>query len=238
MQFINKPSSFLRTSVAAMLLAAFAAQPVMAERPMAVDDAGTLDRGGAKFEFGWSKDDQVRGFDAAAGFSPIDKLELELSYEGLRDHDTSPHTHLTGVGFAAKWVPLQQETGLSAGLKVELGHARSDDQIGFEETAHAYGLIGLASWHFESGRIIHLNLGGEWERIAGDTEASRLWGLGFEQPLSETVQLTLEIFGEEHSGPDKAVGLRWEIADGLKLSAAAGHGNGRGFGNAGVAWEF
>lgn len=65
-----------------------------------------------------------------------------------------------------------------------------------------------------------------------------MWGLGFDQPLSETVQLTLEVFGAEHSGPDKAIGLRWEVADGLKLSAAAGHGNSRSFANAGAAWEF
>mgnify|MGYP006364324785 CR=1 FL=1 len=57
----------------------------MAERPMAVDDAGTLDRGGAKLDFGWSKDDQVRGLDAAAGYGPIDNVELELAFEMARD---------------------------------------------------------------------------------------------------------------------------------------------------------
>ena len=234
----NNPFTFLRTSVTAALLAAFAAQPVLAERPMAVDDAGTLDRGGAKLDFGWSKDDQVRGLDAAAGYGPIDNVELEFAFEMARDHDTSPRTELSGVGFAAKWVPLQQEAGLSAGLKVELGRARADDQIGNKETAYTRALIGLASWAFASGQLIHLNLGHEWERINGDTEGLNVWGLGFDQPLSEAVQLTLEVFGAEHSGPDKAIGLRWEVADGLKLSAAAGHGNSRSFANAGVAWEF
>jgi hypothetical protein len=234
----NNPFTFLRTTVATGLLAALATQPAMAERPMAVDDAGTLDRGGAKLDFGWSKYDRVRGWDAAAGYGPIDNVELELAFEMARDHDTSPRTELSGVGFAAKWVPLQQAAGLSAGLKAEIGRARADDQLGNKETAYTRALIGLASWTFEAGQIIHLNLGHEWERIDGDTEGLNVWGLGFDHPLSERVQLTLEVFGTEHGRPDKAVGLRWEIADGLKVSAAAGYGSSRSFANTGVAWEF
>ena len=38
--------------------------------------------------------------------------------------------------------------------------------------------------------------------------------------------------------PDKAIGLRYEVFDGFKLSAAVGRGNDRSFGNLGVAWEF
>ena len=231
-------NSAIRTMTAAASLSMLLVQPVWAERPMAVDDAGTLDRGGAKLEVGWSKDDRVRGWDAAAGFAPIDNLELEIALERARDHDTSPHTRLSGVGFAAKWVPLQAETGLSAGLKLEFGRARADDRVGNKETARTRGLVGLGSWAFESGQIVHLNLGREWERVDGDSEGVNVWGLGFEQPLAETVQLTLEIFGAEHSRPDKQAGLRWEVADGLKLSVAAGRGNKRSFASAGIAWEF
>ena len=67
----------VRLTVLAALLAV-ATSPVLAERPMAVDDAGTLERGGAKLEFGWSKDDSVRGLEGAAGFGPIDNVEVEL----------------------------------------------------------------------------------------------------------------------------------------------------------------
>jgi hypothetical protein len=234
----SEPTSFMRSFLAAALFTAFTAHPALAERPMAVDDAGTLDRGGAKLEAGWSKDDRVRGWDIAAGFGPIDNVEMEIAFERARDHATSPRTRLSGVGFAAKWVPLQNETGLSAGLKFEFGRGRADDRVGNKETARTRGLIGLASWNFESGQIVHLNLGREWERIDGDTEAVNVWGLGFEQPLAETLQLTLEIFGAEHSRPDRQVGLRWELVDGLKLSIAAGRGNGRSIANAGIAWEF
>lgn len=54
--------SGLRPIVLASLFA-FCSAPAFAERPMTVDDAGTLERGGAKLEFGWSRDDAVRGYD-------------------------------------------------------------------------------------------------------------------------------------------------------------------------------
>lgn len=54
----------------------------------------------------------------------------------------------------------------------------------------------------------------------------------------ENLQLTLETFGAEHSGPDKQAGLRWTVAEGVKLSVAAGRGNNRNIANAGLAWEF
>jgi len=46
------------------------------------------------------------------------------------------------------------------------------------------------------------------------------------------------VYGEQRLRPDKAMGLRYEIAEGLKVSVAAGRGNGRTFGQVGMAWEF
>jgi hypothetical protein len=224
--------------LATIVTLVFAASPSYAERPMTVDDAGTLDKGGAKVEFGWSRDDKARGWDAAAGFAPIDNLELELSYERLRDHDPDPTQKIRGTGFALKWVPLQEEVGLSAGLKLEIGRTRISDRLNPTETEHARSLNGLFTWGFASGQRIHANLGHEWVRMSGPNESVNTWGIGFEQPLVENVQLGIETFGANHMGPDKQVGLRWEVAEGLKLSIAAGHGNSRSFGNAGVAWEF
>lgn len=228
------PKSILAIAVVGMAMTT----PALAERPMAVDDAGTLDRGGAKLEFGWSKDHKERGWEGAAGYAPLDNLELELGFARAIDHDTDPNTRLRGLGFAAKWVPLQSETGLSAGLKFEYGRTRMNDRINPSETEHARALLGLASWRFASGQIIHVNLGREWVKVDGPDDSANTWGIGFEQPISENLQLTLETYGADHIRPDKQVGLRWEVADGLKLSIAAGRGNGRNFGNAGIAWEF
>ena len=113
----------VRLTVLAGLLA-LAASPALAERPMAVDDAGTLERGGAKLEFGWSKDDSVRGLEGAVGFAPIDNVELELGFGRGKDREPSPNVNVRGLGAAVKWVPLQAETGLSAGLKYEYGRER------------------------------------------------------------------------------------------------------------------
>jgi hypothetical protein len=226
------------SQIIALFAGAVLLTPAHAERPMNVDDAGTLDKGGYKIEFGGNRDDRTRGIDGAAGFSPIENLELEVNFERGRDRASDPATRLIGNGFAAKWVPLQAEKGLSAGLKLEVGQLRSDDRRGLRDTEHGRSLTGLATWRFESEQAIHLNLGREWTRASGLRDHANTWGVGFEQPLVEGVQLGVETYGADHSRPDKQVGLRWEVMDGLKLSIAAGRGNGRSFGNTGLAWEF
>lgn len=224
-----------------LIVLGFAATPALAERPMAVDDAGTLDKGGAKLEFGLSKDHKERGWEGAAGYAPIDDLELELSFSRATDRDSDPDTRLRGVGFAAKWVPLKAETGLSAGLKFDYGRTRSDDRINPAETERAHSLTGLLTWSFASGQLLHVNIGREWVRVSGPDDTNNTWGIGFDQPVLENLNLTLETYGNtsrDQGRPDTQVGLRWTIAEGLKLSGAVGRGNGRSFGNAGIAWEF
>ena len=216
-------------ALASML--ATVSMPVLAERPMAVDDAGTLERGGAKVEFGWSRDDSLKGFEGAVGYGPIDNVEVELSFGRAKDRDESPDVTVRGVGAAVKWVPLQQEAGLSAGLKYEYGRER----VTGEGTARANALAGLATWAFEAGPRVHLNLGREWVRGDGHTD---FWGVGADFPLTGQLQFTIETFGQEHAGPDRQVGLRYEIFEGFKVSGAVGRGNDRNIANVGVAWEF
>jgi hypothetical protein len=220
----------LRLATLALLLAT-AGTPALAERPMAVDDAGTLERGGAKLEFGWSRDDAVRGYEGAAGFGPIDNVEVEIGFGRAKDRDADPDATVRVVGAALKWVPLQSETGLSAGLKYEYGRER----VSGEGTSRAHSLAGLATWAFEQGPRVHLNLGRTWTH---DDEDLNAWGVGLEVPLSERVDFVVETFREEHSGPDRQVGLRYTIVEGLKVSGAVGRGNERTIANAGIAWEF
>lgn len=73
-----------------------------AERPMNVDDAGTLDKGGAKVEFGWSRDDHARGFEGAVGYGPIENVEVELNYGGSRDSEPNPSERARALGMAIK----------------------------------------------------------------------------------------------------------------------------------------
>lgn len=205
--------------------------PAFAERPMAVDDAGTLERGGAKLEFGWSRDDAVRGYEGAAGFGPIDNLEVEVGFGRAKDRDADPDAKIRAVGAAVKWVPLQSETGLSAGLKYEYGR----EKVSGEGTARANSLAALATWAFEQGPRVHVNLGREW--VHNDENAD-FWGIGLDVPVTDRLDVVAETFGAEHSGPDRQVGLRYTIVDGLKVSGAVGRGNDRTIANMGVAWEF
>ena len=204
----------------------------LAERPMAVDDAGTLPRGGAKVELGWSRDDAVKGFEGAVGYGPIDNVEVELGLSRAKDDDVSPRQTFEGVGAAVKWVPLQQEVGLSAGLKFEWGREEASDDAG------GIALIALLGWGFESGQTLHLNLSREWIEVDDDTEADNGWGIGTAYPLLEGLAITAEVFGSLYHAPDKALGLRYEVAEGLKLSGAVDRGSSRSFANLGVAWEF
>lgn len=225
-----------RPCLAAMLLVG--AFPLAhAERPMVVDDAGTLDAGGYKLEGGWYRDDGHRGFDFAAGMSPVENLELEIGFARGHDSNPNPSEDITATGFAVKWVPLQPETGLALGLKYSYG----DDRVragGHVGHGHVQALLGLAAWRFEEGPMLLVNLGREWAREAHDGDNANVWGVGGELPLSEAVTLTIETFGAQHGRPDRQVGLRYEIAEGLKLSAGIGNGNDRSFSTLGIAWEF
>ncbi len=131
------------------------------------------------------------------------------------------------------------EGGWSLGLSFGYGKTRVDDRFNAEKfTEKEYALSGLATYRFASGQVLHMNLGSTRVKAQGESESLGTWGIGYEFPLLEKLQLTVEAFGTEHSRPDKAIGLRYEIVDGLKLYASVGRGNDRSFGNLGVAWEF
>gem|GEM_PF-838027 len=210
-----------------------------AEAPMNTDDAGTLDVGKMKIEGVWHRDDGERGGELLFGFSPLKNLELEVSGSRAKDTADGADDKLRGVGFGAKWVPYQNETGWSLGARFDFGRTRiTDDHTSDRTTEKEYAVTGLASYRFQNGHTAHLNLGGVKTKTDDDSDTVGTWSIGYELPLVDKLQLTLETYGEEHSGPDRAIGLRYTIKEGLKVSAAIGQGNDRHFGQAGFAWEF
>jgi hypothetical protein len=210
------------------------AMAARAERPMVVDDASTLPVGGTKVEFGWRKDDRLRGLDGAVGYGPLAGLEVELGFGRDRDRGTEPAATIRSLGAQLKWVPWQADEGLSAGLKAGVGR----DNLDGGEHARGWSLDALFTWTWAAGPRLHVNAGGEWQRRAGERERATTWGVGVDWPLSEALEVTVERFGARHAAPDSAVGLRYAIAEGLKISAAVGRGSDRTIANAGVAWEF
>lgn len=220
----------------------FVATPALAEGPMATDDAGTLDQGGMKVEGVWSKDDQTRGGELVFGFAPMEDLEIGIAVARATDRADDPSTRLRGTGISFKWVPIQNkgdEGGWSLGASFGYGRTRVDERVTpvkFTEKEVAFS--GLATYRFASEQVVHLNLGAARVKAQGASDTVGTWGIGFEQPLVQNLKLTAEVFGEEHIRPDKAIGLRYEVFDGFKISGAVGRGNDRSFGQVGFAWEF
>lgn len=222
-----------KRAISLISIGMLAASTAHAESPMNVDDAGTLDKGGMKVEAVWQKDDRQVGGVLLFGFSPIEKLEMEVGVTRDNDMSANPSEKMHGFGVGVKWVPYQNELGWSLGGRFDYGQNLAE--FG---TEHVYEFSGLASYRRENGQVLHLNAGVAHVKVPGEHVTVRTWGAGYEFPLTQGLQFTMEIFGEENSGPDKAVGLRYEVFDGFKLSAAIGHGNDRDFGQAGFAWEF
>lgn len=219
--------------LSATLMIMSAASLAYAESPMNVDDAGTLDKGGMKIEGVWQKDDEHLSGALLFGFSPIENLEIELGATRDNDLSANPAIKAHGFGVGVKWVPYQNEQGWSFGARFDYGQNLAE--IG---TEHVYELAGLASRRFGNGHILHMNVGRAHLRAQDEHVTVWTWGVGYELPMTQGLQLAAEIFGDEESRPDKALGLRYEVFDGFKVSAAIGQGNGRSFGQAGFAWEF
>lgn len=213
--------------------------PTFAESPMNTDDAGTLAGGGTKLEALWSRDDRARGGEMQFGFAPVEHLEIGIAFARAHDRSTDPATRQRANGLAIKWVPVQNDSGWSLGMSFSHGRTRIDERTtAGRHSEREYAINGLASHRFADGQVVHLNLGQTRLRSRDGSADLGTWNVGYEFPLQDDLQLTAETFGLEHGRPDKALGLRHELFAGCKLSAAIGHGNGRRFAQAGLAWEF
>ena len=100
------------------------AVPAAAESPMHTDDAGTLAQGTMKLEAVAFRDDKTRGVDLGGGAGVLPGLEMEAALGRAKDRQYVPATTYRGLGFGLKWVPLQSDTGWSAGGRLDWGHTR------------------------------------------------------------------------------------------------------------------
>lgn len=215
------------------------AMPVRAEGPMNTDDAGTLDKGGMKIEGVLSRDDKERGAEMAVGYGPVENVEVAVTFARANDRTDDPSTKMRGTGIGIKWVPVQNETGWSLGASFGYGSTRVDERSTPDRfTEKEYAFTGLATYRLQNGQVLHMNLGTARTKSQGASDDVGNWSVGYEFPLIDGLQLTVETFGQERTRPDQAVGLRYEIVEGLKVYGAVGHGNDRSFGNLGIAWEF
>lgn len=199
-----------------------------AEAPMITDDAGTMDKGGKKIEGGFMKAGSERVVGLSAGFAPIDNVELGISLQRARDSSIPASGNATGL--SAKWIPLKSGI-FSAGLKLDVLHAKVGGVSASSTTFTALG-----STRFESGYVVHANLGRT--NTSGGGGHANNWAFGAEAPVAENVQLTLDVYSSTGSDTGKQIGARWEVQKGLKLSAAFGRYNSQNTAFAGFSWEF
>jgi hypothetical protein len=223
-------------SVFLLFAGLLAASAVHAESPMFTDDAGTLAPGQQKLEFVWQKDAHTHQPVLAWGISPLEHLELGLSTSRGSDSTTADTARAHTV--SVKWVPLQTEQAWSAGLRWDWSHETTQSPGQPDALAHGYALTALASYRQSEGGTWHLNWGKNYRTLGAGTQNASIWALGYDHPLGEKLTVTAEIHGQTAQGPDKALGLRYEIREGLKLSGALGRGNERQFGQLGLAWEY
>ncbi len=200
---------------------------VYAEAPMITDDAGTLEKGGKKIEGSFMRSGSERAYLLSGGFAPVDNVELGLSLQHARDGSNPASGN--AIGLSAKWIPLKIGI-VSAGVKLDYIHAKSGGASSNEAT-----LTALGSARFESGYVLHANLGRN--NISGGGHANN-WALGAEAPVADKVQLTLDVYSSTGSDTGKQIGARWEVQKGLKLSAALGRYNTQNTAYAGFSWEF
>lgn len=242
---MNLPSAFRLkplTRVAALTTAgAILVLPhtAHAEAPMNTDDAGTMTKGGKKIETNWAASEGEIGGELVFGLSPVDNLELEIVASHADDDADNAETDFDGLGIGAKWVPYQNDIGWSLGARLDFGHSEVNEHAaGLTYNEQEIAVTGLASYRLANGHALHLNLGAAQTKSQGERGTFGTWSIGYELPLLDRLQLTMETYGQEHASASKAVGLRHEVFEGLKISGAIGYGNGKSFGQVGAAWEF
>lgn len=235
----NKSGLFRHAILVAGTAGFLSATNAWAERPMATDDAGTLGLGGMKIEPVLSRDEKTRGSEIGFGYGPIENVEIGLTFARETDRTDDPSTKMRGTGFGIKWVPIQNDTGWSLGVSLGYGRTKVNERATPDKyTEKETSFSGLATYRFATGHVFHANLGSTRVKAQGNSDSVGTWGAGYEFPLLDNLKLTAEIFGEENSRPDKAIGLRYQVFDGFKVSGAVGRGNDRSFGLVGMAWEF
>ena len=219
--------------ILATVALATAGTAVRAERPMSVDDAGTLTRAMPSWSLAGARTTRPGASKArwAMARSITSRWKSPSHAPAMAASPQAPrfgHRGLPSNGFLCKPRPVcPQGSSTSMAMSMRWGFVCSRPILARS------GELGFAG-----GPLLHLNVGREWAREEGSGSAANTWGIGFDLPFTEALHGTVESYGAENSSPDRAVGLRYELRDGLKFSGAIGRGNDRSFANLGVAWEF
>ncbi|MFH0907631.1 MAG: transporter [bacterium] len=233
---INRKST--GAALSALLLSA---SPVLAGRPLNINDAPALDDRCVQVEAGvsYSKEPDCDQFDFPLGvtYGIMPGLEAGIGFGGQfeeRAETGNENIHESGLGdltVTAKWNPVRESDcvpALALAPAVKFPTADEDNGLGSGETD--YDLMAIASKSIGEVLCLHANVGYSW---MGDPEGETLddvlhYGLAVEVQVHPRVQWVGEVSVQEEltSSAEKPVqyntGFRWSAMDDLTIDVAAG----------------
>ncbi|RLE41498.1 hypothetical protein DRJ16_06200 [Candidatus Woesearchaeota archaeon] len=228
----------LKRVVAVVLV--FTAGTVFAARPLAVDDAGVVDKGQLEVEIGARvvHDSACDAWEIPVGLTAgvLPNIAVGIGFGGQfeeRSH-IAGKDHESGLGdlvLGAKWGFLSETNWLPAqALSFSVKFPTADDDKGLGSGEIDYDLTWIASKMLTETVGLHVNAGYSWIGEPAGEEVGDIahYGAALDAQLNETVQWVGEVFAEkELQGGTQTVvqyntGFRWSASDALTLDLAAG----------------
>ncbi|SNR77144.1 hypothetical protein SAMN05192560_1007 [Methylobacillus rhizosphaerae] len=209
----------MRNFAISTLLALLLPVTAMAARPMITDDARVVDPNSCQLESWVKRNRHSTEYWALPGCSPAENMELTLGGAITREDHAA---HNTDLMMQAKLLLKSLETD-SYGYGVVVGyaqHPRLDNNSSMVGNTYAY-LPASASF-FSDRLILHTNLGALHDKEKNRTNLT--WGIGSEMPVSNTVDLIAEVYGDHRSRPFYQAGLRyWLVHDRIQIDTTYGN---------------
>ena len=247
-------------SVAGMLL--LTSGVVLAGRPLAVDDADTVEPNQCEVEAGvrYVHDDDCKHWDVpfgityglvpymdiGVGFGGQFEERMELLEDGEGEDCVREHGQGDLVVGAKRQVVSQCPLGVRHALAGVVTFHTADDENGLGSVETDYDLMWVTSHSISEKAGVHLNLGYSW--IGGPDNDDLHYGVALDYHIVEAVQWVGEVFAEEEitGGAETIVqyntGFRWSPVESLTLDMAGGSkisGDAPDIsGAAGLTWAF
>lgn len=213
-----------------------------AARPLVVDDADPVGFDNLQFELG-SSYRRMEGcnhwdFPFGVAYGVHERVELNIGMGGILDErmemmadgsSKNCRKRVHGLGdltTGGKWLLVEEDPfnfRHTVAPEIKFPTANHKKELGSGQTD--YDLMWIVSRDLGERCGLHLN--GGYTFVGGEADVWH-YGVAVDYQLSDRVQAVAEIYNEHdtHSANDPlwqyAVGLRWEVVDGVTLDCAAG----------------
>lgn len=201
----------------ASLLIAFAALPALAGRPLATEDADTLDAGACEWE-SFAARETARGTPATRGWATQvgcgvgHQAQLALAYSESRSDGVKVPAWTLGGKLGL--VPRGDDaTGLT------LAWALGAEKAPGGSLKHETSLLNLVATRAVADDVlVHLNLG--WTRSTSSKRNTTLWNAAVEGAVGGGVDLMAELYGDDRAKPWIGTGVRWTATKDFSVNAS------------------